>query len=78
MKNLFPLKGSGGLLIKFSLKMKITLLFIFLTFFTLQAETSYSQRKNVTLDFKDVTVEKVLNTIEASSDFNFIYKKYEY
>ncbi len=74
MKNLLLSKGSGYLLLKFSLKMKITLFFIFTTFLTLHAENSYSQRKIVSLDFDNVTVEKVLNAIEANSDLKFVYK----
>lgn len=60
-------------LLKFDLKMKLTILFLFVSFFGLQANTSYSQ-KTVTLNFEEITVSQLLNIIESRTDFLFVYK----
>lgn len=60
-------------LFKFNLKMKLTALFLFISFFGLQASTSYSQ-KSVTLDLNGVKISSLLDIIERQTDFRFVYK----
>ncbi|WP_422351053.1 TonB-dependent receptor [Flagellimonas sp.] len=40
----------------------------------LQANNTYSQKTRISLDFEDVTTENVLEAIERSTDFRFVYK----
>ena len=68
--------ASGGLFpdaFKILLKMKLTLSIILLSIFGAIASESYSQSKKISLDLKNETVENVLGTIEAKSDFYFLY-----
>ncbi|MFI8379411.1 TonB-dependent receptor [Leeuwenhoekiella sp. NPDC079379] len=57
---------------KHSLAMKITTLLLFVSLFSLQAN-SYSQRNKVTLNLNDASIVQVLAAIEAKTDFKFIY-----
>ena len=74
MKNLLLSEGSGCLLLKINLKMKISLLFIFTTLFSLQAENSYSQKDLLTLDLRNAKISEVLDVIESSSALRFTYR----
>lgn len=56
-----------------SLAMKISFLLLFVCLFKIQANT-YAQKAKISLNLKDVTVQEVLYTIEAYSDFNFFYE----
>ncbi len=53
--------------------MRITLLLLFVLTFQLQAEHIYSQDAKISLDMKNSTIEKVLQTIEEKSDYYFLY-----
>lgn len=57
------------------LKMKLTFLCLFLSFVQLMAVNSFSQSKNLTLNFKDAKVEDVLMKIEEQSSLYFIYNR---
>ncbi|MGB5819751.1 MAG: TonB-dependent receptor [Saonia sp.] len=59
---------------KFDLKMKLSTLFLFTSLFAMQANTSYSQRTKVTLDLNNVTIQQVIDQLESSSEFRFLYK----
>lgn len=61
-------------LLRFDLKMKLSVLFILVTLFTLHANNSYSQRTKVSLDLVNVSVEQLIDEIENKTDFRFIYK----
>ncbi len=61
-------------LLKFDLKMKLSALFIIVVFFTLQANTSYSQKTKISLDLNNVSIEQFIDEIESRSDFRFVYK----
>jgi len=61
-------------LLKFDLKMKLSALFIFVVFFTLHANTSYSQKAKISLSLNNVTVGKLIDEIESSTEFRFVYK----
>lgn len=53
--------------------MRMTLLFLFLLVFQLQAEHSYSQNTKISLDIKNSSIEKILQTIEERSEYYFLY-----
>ncbi|MEN6598279.1 MAG: carboxypeptidase-like regulatory domain-containing protein, partial [Proteiniphilum sp.] len=53
--------------------MRMTLLLLFVVLFQLQANNSYSQNTKISLDMKNTTIEKVLQTIEEKSDYYFFY-----
>jgi hypothetical protein len=52
--------------------MKITILILILGMMNVMANNSYSQSKKISLNFKDATVEQVLNEIEKKSEFYFL------
>jgi len=62
-----------ALLKKIPIAMRITLLLLFVLTFQLQAEHIYSQNAKISLDMKNSTIEKVLQTIEEKSDYYFLY-----
>ena len=76
MNKLLNLKGVQSFctsLSKISLIMRITLVLLFVFAFNMNAEYSYSQSARISLDIKNSSVEKVLQTIEQKSDFYFLY-----
>ncbi|WP_105015580.1 SusC/RagA family TonB-linked outer membrane protein [Polaribacter porphyrae] len=73
MKNLFTCKEKVVPILKKNLKMKLSVLFTFIMVFALQANTSFGQR-NVTLDVKKTTIAKIIDEIEANTDYKFIFK----
>ncbi|MFI2742836.1 TonB-dependent receptor [Zhouia sp. PK063] len=56
-----------------SLKMKLTSLLLLISMFTMHANNGYAQKTKVTLNMHDVTVGKVIDEIETSTDFKFIF-----
>ena len=62
-----------ALLKKIPIAMRITLLLLCVLTFQLQAEHIYSQDTKISLDMKNSTIEKVLQTIEEKSDYYFLY-----
>ena len=74
MKKLLIPKRRSGSFSKLSLKMKLSTIIILATFFSLQANTSYSQRTKITLNMDNVPVKLVLDQIETNTDFRFVYK----
>src|SRR5690606_14731294 len=73
MKKLLKLKRRSDSGTKLSFKMKLSTLIMFVAFFSLQANTTYSQR-TITLDLENVTVKTVLDQIENNTDYRFVYK----
>ena len=59
--------------IKFDLKMKLTAIFIFVTMFTIQANT-YSQKTKITLSMENATVAHIMDEIEANTEFKFFFR----
>ncbi|MFD2789868.1 SusC/RagA family TonB-linked outer membrane protein [Arenibacter sp. H213] len=53
--------------------MKLSTLIMFIVFFSIKANTTYAQR-TITLDLDNVTVKTVLDHIENSTDYRFVYK----
>ncbi len=75
MKKLFRReRGSYPLVLKFDLKMKLSALLMFTVFFTLQANTSYSQRTKISLNLNNVSVSQLIDEVESSTEFRFVYK----
>lgn len=61
-------------LFKYNLKMKLSILLIWISFFTIQANTTYGQPTNITLTLENVTVEQILDKIESTTKFKFFYQ----
>jgi len=74
MKKLLIRSSSPYALSKLSLKMKLSTLFMFASFFMMQANTTYAQRTKTSLNIKDVPLETLLEHIESNTDFRFVYK----
>ena len=70
LKEVLPLCTS---LSKIPLIMRITLVLLFVFAFNMNAEYSYSQSAKISLDMKNSSIEKVLQSIENKSDFYFLY-----
>jgi len=72
MKKTFHYTTRRFFLFKFDLKMKLTALFLFLSFFGLQANP-YSQ-KTVTVKLENVKMSHLLDLIESQTEYHFVYK----
>ena len=76
MKKLLTIKSikpSFDLLPKIPMRMRITSVLLAGFLFQAHAETSYSQSARISIEMNNVTVEEVLNEIEAKSEFYFLY-----
>lgn len=74
MKKLLNNTRSPYPLLIFNLKMKLSVLFMFAAFLTMQANISYGQRTKVTLNLTNVSISQLVDNIENSTEFKFIYK----
>ncbi len=75
MKNLVIQRESILFLLQRNLKMKLTTIFLIVALFQTHANpSSNSENIKVTINLKDVSLEKVLNRIEALTEFNFVYR----
>ena len=74
MKKLLKLTRSPRPLFKFDLKMKLSTLFILAALFTMQANDTYGQRTKITLNLNNVPVGQLIDEIESSTKFQFVYK----
>ncbi|HLT94362.1 MAG TPA: TonB-dependent receptor [Membranihabitans sp.] len=54
--------------------MKLSVLLFFATLLSIQANNSYSQETHISLVMANVTVERLLETIENDTEFKFVYK----
>lgn len=61
-------------LFKFDLKMRLTVLFLLVVLCGLHANNSYSQKNRITLNADQITVRHVIDHIESTTDYRFIYK----
>ncbi|UAM97991.1 TonB-dependent receptor [Polaribacter litorisediminis] len=77
MKKVFRLEGTTLLSINLKFKMRFSLFILILSLFQLQANNSFSQNKEISIEFKKVNLEQVLNKIESLTQFKFIYKDKE-
>lgn len=73
MKKLLETIWRDTIFLKFDLKMKLTTLFLLVTFLGVHAN-SYSQRTKISLNMDNVTINDVISEIESKTDFRFIYK----
>ena len=60
-----------------NLKMKFTLLFLFITLVQVNASSSYGQKNTVTMDVNGVAMSNVFQIIENQTDFHFFYNRNE-
>ncbi|MDD7888148.1 TonB-dependent receptor [Flavivirga sp. 57AJ16] len=74
MKKLFRLERYASLPRKFDLKMKLTTLVFIVSLFQLQANDGHSQKIKISIDFQNVSLEKVLDEVESLTEFKFLYK----
>ena len=74
MKKLFNWRDVQLRPLKFSLKMKLTLLLTIVSLFQIQANT-YSQTKKISLDMPNATVQQVIHEIEALTDYKFLLNR---
>lgn len=61
------------LLNKIPLAMRMTLLLLCVFAFQLHSELTYSQQTKISLNMKNSSIEKILQTIEEKSEFYFLY-----
>ena len=73
MKKIFNDSELSATLLKFDLKMKLTLLLLFSALFGLQANNSYAQKAKISLDVDNASIEEIIDDIESNTRFNFIY-----
>ncbi len=73
MKNSLKSLVSLPWTLKLDLKMKLSLLFLLTTMFALQANSSYSQNAKISLDMENATVAEVIDEIEATTEFKFLF-----
>ena len=76
MKNLIHIKGYAFYSLKFDLKMKLTIYLFLISLFQVHA-SSYSQNTKISLQLKDVSIEKVLRAIEFQTEFKILYNDNE-
>lgn len=58
---------------KFDLKMKLTTLFLFAALTITHANDIYSQKKQLSLNEKNIPVGKIIEKIETATNFRFVY-----
>ncbi|WP_461532180.1 SusC/RagA family TonB-linked outer membrane protein [Sinomicrobium sp.] len=64
--------GRACCVLKFDLKMKLALFFLFIAVFRIEA-SSYSQNVKVSVDLEQVTVEEFFKTVETITSYRFLY-----
>ena len=74
MKKLLNTTRRRSPIFKFDLKMKLSLLFILVTLFSLKANDSYSQRTKISINLQNVSVGELIDKIENTTEFQFVYK----
>lgn len=70
------LREKTRFLIKNNLKMKLSIMLLFLSVLSAFPNDSFSQKK-VTLSLKGVSIEKAINEIKNQTDFKFLYRNNE-
>lgn len=74
MKKSLTLTSRSNSLLTFDLKMKLSMLLLFLVGFAAKANNAYGQETKITLSLDKVTVEQFIDEIESTTDLRFIYK----
>lgn len=57
--------------------MKLTLLLVIVTTFTISATSTYSQETKISLNLENIRIKDLLHEIKAKSDFSFLYSNNE-
>jgi len=52
----------------------LSILFLLVTFFSLKANDSYAQRTKISINLQNVSVGELINKIESTTEFQFVYK----
>ena len=73
LSNLKGLRNRCSLLSKIPIIMRITVILLFAVLFQVHAESAHSQEAKISLKLHNSTIEKVLQAIESSSDYYFLY-----
>ncbi|MGA9639241.1 TonB-dependent receptor [Flavobacterium sp.] len=76
MKNQNHMTGHAYHLFKIDLKMKLTFILFVISFFQIQAST-YSQNTKISMHLQNVSIKKVLRTIESKTEFKILYNDNE-
>ncbi|TMU50432.1 TonB-dependent receptor [Flagellimonas algicola] len=74
MKKPLTLTSRSIPLLKFDLKMKLSMLLLLIAVFSARAHSAFGQGTKVTLNLEKVKVERFIDEIESTTDFRFIYK----
>lgn len=74
MKKLLNTTRRRRPIFKFDLKMKLSILLLLVTFFSLKANDSYAQRTKITLNLHNISVGQLIDEIESTTEFQFVYK----
>ncbi|WP_215438070.1 SusC/RagA family TonB-linked outer membrane protein [Zobellia russellii] len=74
MKKLLNLTRSLSPFQKFTYKMRLCILLILVSFFKINANENYSLQTKITLNYDNISVSDLIDTIENSTDFRFVYK----
>lgn len=59
--------------LNYDIKMKLSLLFFLIVSFLMQANSSYAQKTKISIDRENSTVREVLDDIEATTEFKFLF-----
>lgn len=59
--------------LKFDLKMKLTTIFLLTTLSVMHAGVSYSQKAKISFNARNMTVAKVIEKLEYTTDYRFVY-----
>ncbi|WPR71387.1 TonB-dependent receptor [Flavobacterium sp. NG2] len=76
MKNQNHMTGHAYHLFKIDLKMKLAFILFVISFFQIQANT-YSQNTKISMHLENVSIKKVLRTIESKTEFKIFYNDNE-
>ncbi|WP_335964814.1 TonB-dependent receptor [Galbibacter sp. PAP.153] len=74
MKKLPNIREEIPLVLSYSLKMKLSAILFFFILIQANANLTYGQKDKISLQLEQVSLDKVLNSIENQTDYRFIYK----
>ncbi|HAT75354.1 MAG TPA: hypothetical protein DCS19_00505, partial [Flavobacterium sp.] len=69
-----PNKKSSNPFLKFDLAMKMSFLLIIVALFSMKANDVAAQRTKISLNLDNVTITQLIDKIESTSDYRFVYK----
>ncbi|MDG3581169.1 TonB-dependent receptor [Galbibacter pacificus] len=74
MKKLPNIREEIPLVLSYSLKMKLSAILFFFILIQANANLTYGQKDKISLQLEQVSLDKVLTSIENQTDYRFIYK----